>query len=79
MPRERRHPTTGTIVAERANWTDEEIIVWLDNRDKQEEDEYKRLELEFQRNGNKFTENSSRDIWARVQEEYTRDAERYIL
>jgi hypothetical protein len=78
MPRE-RCDLIGTIIVNRANWTNEEIIVWLGNREKQEQDEYNRLESEFTRNSNRFTENGHKDIWARVMEEYTRDAERYIL
>jgi hypothetical protein len=78
MPRERRD-LTGTIIANRANWTNEEIIVWLDNREKQEQDEYNRLKSEFTRNSNRFTENRHKDIWARVTEEHARDAEQYIL
>jgi hypothetical protein len=78
MPRECRD-LTGTIIANRANWTNEEIVVWLDNREKQEQDEYNRLESEFTGNGNRFTENGHKDIWARVTEEHARDAERYIL
>jgi hypothetical protein len=61
MPRERRD-LTGTIIANRANWTNEEIIVWLDNREKQEQDEYNRLKSEFTRNSNRFTENRHKDI-----------------
>jgi hypothetical protein len=49
MPRERRD-TTGTIIAKKANWTNEEIIVWLDNKERKEEEEYNRLESEFIRN-----------------------------
>jgi hypothetical protein len=78
MPRERRD-FTGTIIANKANWTNEEIIVWLDNEEKKEQDEYKELELEFVRNGNKHTENGPRDMWARLAEEHARDSERYIL
>ena len=78
MPKERRD-LTGAIIADKANWTSEEIIVWLDNREKQEQDKYNRLESEFIRNGNRFTENRHKDIWARVAEEHARDAERYIL
>ena len=78
MPRERRD-LTGAIIAEKANWTNEEIIVWLDNEDKRQEEEYNRLESEFVENGNRFAENGHKDIWARIEEEYTRDSERYIL
>ena len=78
MPKERRD-LTGTIIADKANWSNEEIIVWLDNEERKEEDEYNRLESEFVRNGNRFAENGHRDIWARIEEEYARDAERYIL
>jgi hypothetical protein len=78
MPRERRD-LTGSIIAEKANWINEEIIVWLDNEERKEEEEYNRLELEFIRNGNRHTENGRREIWARVEEEVARDSARYIL
>ncbi len=78
MPRERRD-LTGRIIADRANWTNEEIMVWVDNEEKKEQDEYDRLESEFIRNGNRHVENECRDIWARLEEEHTRDSERYIL
>ena len=78
MPRERRD-LTGAIIADKANWTNEEIIVWLDNRERQEQDEYNKLQLEFIGNRNRFGESGSRDIWARVEREYIEDAERYIL
>jgi hypothetical protein len=78
MPKERRD-LNGNIIATKANWTSEEIIVWLDNEAKKEEDEYNKLELEFVRNGNRHTENGRTEIWARVAEEVSRDSERYIL
>jgi hypothetical protein len=78
MPKERRD-LTGTIIANKANWSNEEIIVWLDNEERKEEEEYNRLESEFVRNGNRFVENGHRDIWARIEEEHARDSERYIL
>jgi hypothetical protein len=78
MPRERRD-LSGAIIADKAKWTDEEIMVWLDNEDKKGQDEYNRLESEFVRNGNQHTENGRREIWARLEEEYARDSERYIL
>jgi hypothetical protein len=59
--------------------TNEEIIVWLDNEERKEEEEYNRLESEFVRNGNRHTENTRQEIWARVTEEVTRESERYIL
>jgi hypothetical protein len=62
MPRERRNLTTGAIIAEKADWTNEEIIVWLDNRERQEQSEYNRLEVEFTGNGNRFTKTGSRNI-----------------
>ncbi len=78
MPRERRN-LIGSIIAEKANWTNEEIIVWLDNEERKEEDEYNRLESEFIRNSNRHAENRRREIWARLEEEYARDSERYFL
>jgi hypothetical protein len=78
MPRERRD-LTGTIIANRANWTNEEIIVWLDNEERKDDEEYEELNSEFIRNGNKHSENGPRAMWARLMEEDTRDSERYIL
>lgn len=78
MPRERRD-LTGAIIADKADWTNEEIMVWLDNRERQEQNEYNQLEAEFTGNGNRFAESGSRDIWARVEREYAQDSERYIL
>jgi len=65
MPKERRD-LNGNIIATKANWTPEEITVWLDNEERREEEEHNRLELEFIRNGNRFTKNRSRDVWARL-------------
>jgi hypothetical protein len=42
MPKERRD-LIGTIIANKANWLNEEIIVWLDNEERKEEEEYNRL------------------------------------
>jgi hypothetical protein len=78
MPRERRD-LAGTIIANKANWTNEEIMVWLDNEEKKEQGEYNRLESEFVRNGNRHTENGHKDIWGRLEKEHARDSERYIL
>jgi hypothetical protein len=76
MPRERRD-LKGNIIADKANWTHEEIIVWLDN--KKDLDEYDRLQSEFTRNGNRHTLNTPRDRWATIEEELARESERYIL
>jgi hypothetical protein len=78
MPRERRD-LKGNIIANKANWTPEEIIVWLDNEERKEELEYTSLQAKFDANGQRHTEDGCRDIWARIEEEHTRDAERYVL
>ena len=78
MPRERRD-LTGAIIAEKAEWTNKEIMVWLDNKEQQEQNEYNQLEAEFIGNGNRFAESRSRDIWARIEREHAQDSERYIL
>ncbi len=78
MPRERRD-LTGTIIADKGDWTNEEIIVWLDNEERIQEEEYNRLQGEFDANGQRHIENGHREIWARVTEEVARDSERYIL
>ena len=54
-------------------------MVWLDNEDRKEEDEYNRLEVEFNANGQRHTENGRKEIWARLREEHARESERYIL
>ena len=78
MPRERRD-LSGNIISERANWTQEEIIAWLDNEEKVEEDQYKELESEFRANNNRHAQGTRSQMWNRVLDEYTRDSERYIL
>ena len=78
MPRE-QYNLTGTIIIDKANQTNKEIIVWLDNEDKKEQDEYNKLESEFIRNDNRHTENGQKEIWARLTEEHARDSEQYIL
>jgi hypothetical protein len=75
----KRRDFIGTIIADKANWTNEEIIIWLDNEEKKEEEEHNRLELEFIRNSNRHIENEHREIWARLEEEHARDFKRYIL
>jgi hypothetical protein len=42
MPRERRD-LKGDIIAGKANWTPKEVIVWLDNKERKEEEVYNRL------------------------------------
>ena len=78
IPKERRD-LNSNIIANKANWTPEEIVVQLDNKAKKEEDEYNKLESEFINNGNRYIENERTEIWARLEKEYTRDVERYIL
>ena len=78
MPKEQRD-LNGNIIAIKANWSNKEIIVWLDNKEKKKEEEYNKLQAEFDANGQRHTENRRKEIWARVAEEYARDAERYIL
>ena len=68
MPKERRN-LTGTIIAERANWSNEEIIVWLDNEAKRQEKEYNTLQVEFNSNGQRHVENTSRELWGRLERE----------
>src|SRR5580704_1264075 len=69
MPKERRD-LTGTIIANKANWSNEEIIVWLDNEERREEQEYNSLQVEFDANGQRYTENGRREIWARIEKEH---------
>ena len=56
MPKERRD-LNGNIIAIKANWTNEEIIIWLDNKERKEEEEYNKLKSEFIRNNNKYIKN----------------------
>ena len=78
MPKEQRD-LSNSIITTKANQTNEEIIVWLDNEERKEEEEYNKLQAEFDANDQRYTENRRREIWARIEEEHTRDAERYIL
>jgi hypothetical protein len=78
MPSEWRD-LIGSVIAEKANWTNKEIIVWLDNKERNKEEEYTRLKAEFIENSNRHTENTRQEIWVRVIEEVSRDSERYIL
>ncbi len=64
MPKERRD-LSGTIIANKANQTNEEIIVWLDYEERKE-DEYNRLQPEFDANDQTYTENTRQEIWARI-------------
>ena len=73
MPKERRD-LNGNIIATKANWTNKEIIVWLDNKERKEKEEYNKLQAEFNANGKRYTKNRRREIWARIEEEYARDA-----
>ncbi|PMD15820.1 hypothetical protein NA56DRAFT_709468 [Hyaloscypha hepaticicola] len=56
MPKERRD-LNGDIITTKANWTNKEITVWLDNEERKEEEEYNRLQVEFDANGQRHTEN----------------------
>ncbi len=78
MPKERRD-LTGTIIAEKANWSNEEIIVWLDNEERRQEEEYNTLQVEFNTNSQRHIENTRGELWGRLEKEQARDAERYIL
>jgi len=78
MPKEQCN-LIGSILAKKANWINEKIIIWLDNRERKEKKEYNRLESEFVKNRNKYTENIYQEIWARVIEEISRKSEQYIL
>lgn len=78
MPKERRD-FNGNIISNKANWTSEEIMVWVDNEDRKEDNKYNRLEVEFNTNRQRHIENGRKEIWARLREEYARDSERYIL
>ncbi|KID94857.1 hypothetical protein MAJ_09156, partial [Metarhizium majus ARSEF 297] len=78
MPKERRD-LGGNIVAAKANWTSEEIISWLDNEERREEEEYKKLQSEFIGNGHRHAESTHQEMWNRAAEEVAGDFERYIL
>jgi hypothetical protein len=54
MPKERRD-LQGNIIASKANWSPEEIMVWVDNKRKREEELEQQLRSEFTSNGNRHT------------------------
>jgi hypothetical protein len=45
-----RQDLTSNIIAIKVNWTNKEIIVWLNNEDKKEEKEYNKLQVKFNAN-----------------------------
>ncbi len=49
MPKE-RCDLQGNIIANKANQTSKEIIIQLDNKDKREDKEYNKLQVEFNAN-----------------------------
>jgi hypothetical protein len=61
IPKERRN-LIGTIIARKANWSSEEIIVWLDNEDRRQEEEYNTLQVEFDINSQRHTKNIYREL-----------------
>jgi hypothetical protein len=78
MPRERRD-LSGNIVAERANWTSEEIMVWLDNEVRLEEELNEHVQSDFTLNGNRHALSSASDVWKAVQQEQEQEKEQYIV
>jgi hypothetical protein len=78
MPRERRD-LTGNVTAEKASWSSEEIIVWLDNEERLQEEEDNRVQAEFEANNQRVTTKRPKEIWARIGRSYAREAEEYIL
>jgi hypothetical protein len=63
MPRERRS-LQGEVITNKANWTNEEVISWLDNNDRKKQEVYNTLESEFIGNGGRQVLGSSREIWS---------------
>ncbi len=48
-------------------------------RERLEEEQFEKLQLEFIKNSNRHKENTQQEIWGRVIEETTRESEQYIL
>ena len=61
MPKEWQD-LNNNIIAAKANWTNKKIIIWLDNKEKKEKEEYNRLQAEFDANGQRYTENRRKEI-----------------
>jgi len=78
MPRERRD-LSGNIVAKKANWTSEEIMVWLDNEERLEEELDEQVQFDFTLNRNRHTLSSASDVWKAVRQEQEQEKEQYII
>ena len=57
MLKERRN-LLGSIIAKTTNWTTKKIILLLANEGTRQEEEYNRLLVEFDANGQRHTENT---------------------
>jgi hypothetical protein len=79
MPRERRSLQGGEVIANKANWTNEEVIAWIDNDNKRGDIVYDTLESEFRGNGGRQVLGSSREIWRTIEETTAKEAEKYIM
>ena len=78
MPQERRD-FQGNIIASKANWSTEEIMVWIDNEERSEQELEQQLQSEFTSNGNRHTLAKTGDIWTSIGEEINRESSRYII
>ncbi len=78
MPKERRD-LSGNIVAKKANWTSEEILVWLDNEERLEEELDEQVQSDFTLNRNRHTLSSAGDVWKAVRQEQEQEKEQYII
>jgi hypothetical protein len=78
MPRERRN-LQGNIIASKANWTLEEITIWLDNEERLENQAEKQVESDFEVNGKKHSLRGVNDVWRAITDDVARDQERYIM
>jgi hypothetical protein len=78
MPRERRN-LQGNIIASKANWTLEEITIWLDNEERLENQTEKQVESDFEVNGKKHGLRGVNDVWKAITDDVARDQERYIM
>ena len=78
MPPERRDPS-GKIIQNKANWTNEEIIAWLDNEDALEEEEVQRQQAQIDKTGHLEQPQHLKQVWESIVRQAEQEAEHYTL
>lgn len=78
MPEERRN-LNGDIIQAKANWSTEEVMAWLDNEERLEDEEYEKLDQQYKKDGHWGQQGGVRKIWDDIAREVEKEQEQYIL